>query len=1303
MKKLYLLFLFAIIFTPVLVKAQINAGNDTTICRFTSATLNAQVTNQPGATVYQFTTIPYSPEPFNGSAVSLGDDAVSGALPIGFQFCFIGNNYTQFYIGSNGWISFSSGQPTTYISQAIPSTNPNVPKNCIMAPWMDWDPSSGGNIYYKTIGTAPNRKLVISFVNVPLYGAACGSYQGTFQIVIEEGTNIINNYIQNKPVCPSGGASNGSLFATQGVHNINGTVAYTVPGRNNTQWTATNEGTQFFPTGPALFTVTWHNLAGTQVGTGTSFTVSPSNNTTYVAKVTYNCSQITYYDTVVVNVSPPIAATTTTVNASCNGATDGSATVNITGGSSPFTYSWSTNPPQTTATASNIPAGNYIVIVTDAIGCTAMKTAIVSQPPPILISITKNNPSCSGVNDGDATANVVGGVAPLTYNWSNGQITATATGLTTGTYTVTVTDNTGCTSSASVSLTAPPPFSISLNPVNPICNGGTGSITATPSGGFSPYTYAWSSGATGSTATGLPAGNYTVTITDSKGCNNTATATLTAPAAMTATATITDVNCAGANTGKITLNITNGTAPYTFNWSNNSTTNPAQNLTAGNYTVTVTDASGCTFTSSYTVSEPSPITINITNQNPTCSGANNGSLTATATGGTAPLTYSWSSGSNTAIAANLIAGNYTVTVTDAKGCTKTAQATLTDASAINVNLQITPISCSGMNDGSAFVAPTGGSGIASIQWSNGQSGNSISNLSTGTYTVSVTDNSGCIKTESFSLLDPLPMVLTFAKNNVSCFNGSDGNINLTVTNGAAPYSYNWSNGSTASSLPNLSSGSYSVTVTDNKGCTATSSVLVSQPTQIQSQVTSDSVLCNGGATGKATVTASGGSAPYSYLWSNGQNTGTATNLIASKYYITITDYKNCTKIDSAIVAEPDPISSTVVSVDETCVAANGSATVTALGGTAPYTYNWQNGSVTDSIVKVSTGNYRVTITDAKGCIKIDSAKIGRSGGITAQVIKKNITCFGFDDGSISLDITGATDPISYSWSNGLTDSVLTNLTKGTYAVTISDRYGCTDSVSAEITEPSLLTMNFTSNTFDASCFGFNDGAAEVEVNGGIKPYSYFWSTGDSTAAIQDLYADVYHIAVVDSNGCTISDSIFINQPDEIVITMMADTSLPFGNSVQIDASVIPAAMYNFTWTPAQSLSNPIIINPVAQPFETTTYILTVENSSTGCTVEDTLFIEVKDRKQFWIATAFSPNGDGINDYLEAKGNRLQQFNMSIYNRWGNLVYTTNDINMSWDGTINGEKMPGGVYMYKAFVIDEWGIAHTVAGSITLIR
>ena len=476
--KNYLFVLTLIISNLVLSQFCPFLGPDQTLpCGVTQTTLTADLSQcGPGSnpnqtTNYGVTNIPYVAQTNTGTQVSLGDDVVSQIQNIGFTFCFFGNTYTQFYIGSNGWIGFSGGQPPTFASVPIPSAAVNVPKNCIMGPWQDWHPGIGGQIRYQMSGVAPCRKLTVSWIGVPMY--SCTNLQGTFHIVIYESTNVIENHIQNKPGCPQWASGT----AVQGIHNLAGNLAIPVPGRNSTQWTTQNNSYRWTPSGPPVPAVlTWYQVGNpNSIGTGPQITVTPNGPTQYTCQFVYppcnagwsSCNAIGAGlgpDTVLVtptpNLPPPNVQLT---NPLCNGDCNGLIVVTPVGGTQPIIINWP-GLVSNSFTQNNLCAGTYTFTLADAAGCSYQGTATLIAPPPLSSPpMAFVNPVCFGYCDGEATVNPVAGIAPWTFLWSDNQTTGTATGLCQGNYSVVVTDANGCDATGTVTLVDPP--QITINPI----------------------------------------------------------------------------------------------------------------------------------------------------------------------------------------------------------------------------------------------------------------------------------------------------------------------------------------------------------------------------------------------------------------------------------------------------------------------------------------------------------------------------------------------------------------------------------------------------------------------------------------------------------------------------------------------------------------------------------------------------------------------------------------------------------------------------------------------------------------------
>ncbi|MCC7301046.1 MAG: gliding motility-associated C-terminal domain-containing protein [Bacteroidia bacterium] len=528
-------FLFFVAFGSVCIAQNqfINAGTDTTLCAG-NATLTASVTNIPQSTAYTVASIPYAPVvPFNqGTVLPVPvDDEYSGVIPIGFTFCFYGTPHTDLLISTNNYLCFDLTQANQYspwpINAAIPDPNyltNMTPVDAIMGPWVDIDPSVGGIIRYNTYGTAPFRYFVVSFENVPYF--SCNNLLYTGQMVLFETTNIIETHIMLSQICSTwnGGA------AIHGLHNNNGTQADFVTGRNYpTQWQVTNDGYRWSPSGPPTsYTIAWTDLSNLQnVGNTAQITVTPTTNTCYQATVTYGCSNASFSDTVCVNIGIP-GLSLTSGNILCNGQTNGSANITVTG-PGPYTYNWSTG--ATTPGISGLGAGVYTVTVSDG-NCTYTGTVTVTEPLPLTVLGANGTDTCS-IGTGFTAVIPSGGTGPYSYQWSNGQTGASATGLNAGTYSCVITDANGCTTTVSqnVGNLAGPTAVINTSQTSYATNEPVQFSDGSSGGGGNLVAWTWIIGTNTYTTQNPPPqtyttqGNYcaTLIVTNSLGCTDSTT------------------------------------------------------------------------------------------------------------------------------------------------------------------------------------------------------------------------------------------------------------------------------------------------------------------------------------------------------------------------------------------------------------------------------------------------------------------------------------------------------------------------------------------------------------------------------------------------------------------------------------------------------------------------------------------------------------------------------------------------------------------------------------------------------------
>jgi gliding motility-associated-like protein len=480
-------------------------------------------------------------------------------------------------------------------------------------------------------------------------------------------------------------------------------------------------------------------------------------------------------------------------------------------------------------------------------------------------------------------------------------------------------------------------------------------------------------------------------------------------------------------------------------------------LSAGEYGAKITDANGCTYTVSFDIDEPSELFAEIVSSTDvSCNGSADGTATVNVSGGTTPYTYAWNDGSSqtTSTATGLAANNYTVTVTDANGCTTTASVTIDEAAALSASTNVVAnVLCYGESTGVASVTPVGGTSPYSYIWETGSTDSIASGLTAGSYDVRVIDANGCETTSSVTITEPgtavSAVINTADVTQPSCEGNIDGEATVTASGGTSPYTYRWSDGQTDATATGLTAGYYEVTVTDDNGCSATTSVLLNDPTGITATITAVTHNdCYNGTSGSATVTADGGSGSYTYSWSDGQTTATAINLAEGTYTVTVDD-GSCTAQAFVEITAPDSLFAEIISsTDVSCNGgADGTATVNVSGGTTPYTYAWNDGSsqTTATATDLSAGTYQVTVTDANGCTTTASISIDEPENPLeiSSATPTNPTCYDAADGSVEITVNGGTTPYSFVWNNGQASQNATGLTEGNYSVTVTDSLGCT--------------------------------------------------------------------------------------------------------------------------------------------------------------------------------------------------------------------------------------------------------------------
>ena len=869
-------------------------------------------------------------------------------------------------------------------------------------------------------------------------------------------------------------------------------------------------------------------------------------------------------------------------NVSCFGLSNGMINVNVFGGVQPYTYLWSNG--AITEDIANLAAGTYCLTATDFNGCMATICIEITQPDLLDVTlVSKVDVDCYGNNNGSIDVSVVGGTMPYTYLWSNSATTQDLANIGPGNYCVTVTDANGCTDNICIDIFEPADLMLNLDASGNItCFGlNNGFINATATGGVTPYTYTWNRDGLffsfNEDLSGLAPGTYCLTVTDANQCVETMTCvTITQPEVLLATVQATsNVTCYSYANGSIDLSVTGGTTAYSYIWSNGATTQDLINVGPGSYFVTVTDMNGCLAYANATITEPALFEVVLMGQiDVTCFDYSNGSIDIEPNGGTPNYTYMWNDGVTTQDRFNLVAGTYSVTVTDAQGCTASGTWTITQPSQLQiVNPVVTNVTINGGSNGSIDITVTGGTPPYEYLWSNGATTQDLVNIPAGTYSVTVTDFYGCETTGQWIVEEPLILEITIVTTTPPCYDMDNGTIDLGIIGGVSPYTIVWwYNGaffSNQEDLSNLAPGTYYVTVTDVNGATATGNATITEPDELILSETHVNIMCYGNMTGSVDLTVMGGTAPYTYLWSNGAITQDINGLAAGTYFVTVTDDHNCMAYLSVTITQPPLLVAGVTTYNNvTCYGYdNGNISVTTTGGTQPYTFLWNNGATTEDLINIGPGNYCLTVTDANMCVVTLCQPISQPSIFDISLVAKtDVSCFGMNNGFINVNVFGGVQPYTYLWSNGATTEDIFNLTAGTYCLTATDFNGCMTTICVEILQPDVLDATETHE--NVMCYGYQTGSINVSVTGGTLSYTYLWSNGATTQDLTGLAAGTYSLTVTDAHGCMDNLSVTIMQPPLLVSGVTAYNNVTcygYGNgniSVTTSGGTPP---YSFSW------------------------------------------------------------------------------------------------------------------------------------------
>lgn len=1002
---------------------------------------------------------------------------------------------------------------------------------------------------------------------------------------------------------------------------------------------------------------------------GTAAIADSANATTTISS--FSAAGIYYFvwtnaagcpdSTTVTVITNPDAGPDQTV--SCAVLPGGTATMAATG-----TGTWTamgTNPGTATITAATSPttaiitfstAGTYSFIWTNAAGCSDTANVIVTAKPdagPDQNICQYTNATMAATGAGTWTA--------LSSNPSLAVITTPSSPTTTitalnapGPYGFVWANASGCTDTVAILVSPQPQITVANTAV---CAGN--STTLIPIAGPAGGSYLWSTGQTTNTILVSPAATTPYAVTYTLGiCSANTTATVTVnPLPVATVGTI--VSVCTANNGKAIALVSAGTPGFSYSWSNPGGANDTlSGLTPGSYSVTVTDINSCTATASGTVGLETPAVIvnEISQHDLSCFNNSTGDIyiSTTDTAGQAAsytMSYVWST-TPPVVTENLTgvqAGSYTVTVTDQFGCTGTASYTLTQPAALTLTPADTNPQCFGYANGTAAVTPAGGSGSYHYSWNTTpvQSTSEATGLTSGSYTVSVTDDSLCLATYTFTLTDPA--AITFSDSIIvdpSCFGESNGSAQVKPQNGIGNYTYSWS--TTPAQMVNpataLSAGKYSVTVSDANGCTASTTVNLQQPAPVALTVTPTAVTCFGFNNGSALAVATGGTPAFSYVWNNQDSTASATNLVAATYTVTATDSKGCTISGSATVTEPSPVTDSLSAVRTNCPnSSDGSITAMASGGSGTFSYTLetttgsilQAGNTSGSFTGLGYGTYLIVAADQNSCPVSDTISVPRAPYNVYADSSTSTSCYGsqYHDGSVYVQ--GFTIP---------------------------------------------------------------NGPFQFSVDGSPLQYSLNF---------YNLSAGVHTITAQDSYGCDTTFTITVAEPLPAVLQLLpGDSTITAGTSLQLSANFGPYStdsIKGYSWSPGTGMNCIDCPSPMVSPYNNqTTYTLTVTYNQ-GCVASASVQITVNGAPPVYVPNAFSPNGDNVNDIWYVYGTGIKDFKAMVFDRWGEKVFESDDQSIGWDGTYKGQLQQPGVYIYIVNIVYLSGESTSKQGSITLLR
>lgn len=891
----------------------LNAPLQVMNCPDVCTTLYANFPKPKKTTSYTVSPTPFAPLAMTGTTVSFQDDKFSNAIPLGFDFCFFNNVYSQCYIADNGVLTFNpiynGVSCNNNIQQTLPYFNSSFPDNAIFGLFMDINPNLGGSIKYNTSGTAPYRKFSITYQNVRLFGNTCSPATSTFQIVLSETTHTIEIFIAGKVVCDND-PNNYANYATVGIQNLGATIFYTAPGKHVSVFSTANEGIVFTPSGPSDYTLNWLNKYGQVIATNTDSVLICPTEFPYddvKAQLIIYCPYSEQLDSVVITKPLPVINNVQIIQPLCPNDQTGAIVINATVSNPPPAYAINNGPFGPSNIFTGLGAGLYTITVQDANGC-KRDTTILVEPVVVLWMVTDTliNPVCPDSN-GKVVIHINGGTPPYIITWSNGDIGNMCDSIGPAGVVATVTDANGCVQQFPIILLFDSLPTIMAALTHPVCGDSTGAITITVSNGTPGYTLLWNNGETVYTIDTLQAGFYGVTVTDSRGCVTNWSTNLEDVKPIETTKTSVNTKC-GLNNGAASVFAAYGVPPYSYLWQpTGQVTSTATNLAPGIHYCKTMDTSACFKIDTFVILSSVGLINNLTHSNANCD-TNNGSIYLNGVQNAQGLvTQLWSTGQTGTFITGLNAGTYWVTTTDGIGCQKTDTIILlNDGKPQLIVATYIPPLCNG-DKGSAIL--DGHFGTAPYKYSldgiTFTSDAHLDNIMAGVYTIYISDANSCTNSTTVTFTQPPQIFLTWEADSVVCFNDQTATVSFSGSGGTPGYLYSFNNGIFSSDTVTYQNtqGNYPVIVRDANNCTRKFNLNVPGPTEaLDVKFDKKNVYCFEQNTGSFTATILGGWKPYTYTWDNNATGLTFKDLGETSMTISVVDDMGC-KIDKEVDIE----------------------------------------------------------------------------------------------------------------------------------------------------------------------------------------------------------------------------------------------------------------------------------------------------------------------------------------------------------------------------------------------------------------